>query len=324
MALNLGHLAVFHAVAETGSVTLGAQRLMVSQPAVSKQVKELERALQTRLFDRRPKGVRLTDAGRVLADYAGRIFALASEAEAAVSDATAMRRGSLAVGASPTLGTYLLPRALVYFRQRFPGVRVRLEIEPSHLLRARLNEGALDLGVTNADLRWPELDASTLMHDELVAIAPPDHPLARKRRVTPEVLCREPFIVRETGSETRSLVERSLAAAGYAIEPALSLSSTEAVKQAVAAGLGVAMVSKLVIGDDVSNGRLAVLRLTGLTLRRPVHLVRPPGRVESKAAAAFVCVLRHAARGSLPARGPAAPPTCVMPLPAGGRAPRSR
>jgi DNA-binding transcriptional LysR family regulator len=302
MPLNLNHLAVFHAVAESGSVTLGAQRLMVSQPAVSKQVKQLERSLQARLFDRHAKGISLTDSGRLLADYARKIFALVDEAETAMADVTAMRRGSLSIGASPTLGTYLLPRALVYFRRRFPGVRVRLEIEHSHLLRGRLNEGALDLGLTEADVHWPELDSRVLMTDELVAIAHPSHPLARKRKVTPEALCRESFVVREAGSETRSLVERTLAAQGHAITPTLSLSSTEAVKQAVIAGLGVAMLSKLVVASDIAEGRLALLRLTGLSVRRPVHHVRPRGRTQSKAEHAFVCVLKHAARGSLPER----------------------
>jgi DNA-binding transcriptional LysR family regulator len=191
-----------------------------------------------------------------------------------------MRRGSLAVGASPSLGTYLLPAALVYFRQRFPGVRVGVEIEPSQVLRARLNEGALDLRLTQADVHWPELQSETLAEDELVAVAAPDHPLAKKRRVTPQVLCAQPFVVRETGSQTRSLVERALAAKGYAVKPALSLASTEAVKQAVAAGLGMAMVSKLVIGPDVADGRLVRLRLYGLTIRRPIRLVRPAGRTE--------------------------------------------
>jgi DNA-binding transcriptional LysR family regulator len=311
MPLNLNHLAAFHAVAEAGSVTLGAQRLMVSQPAVSKQVKELERALQARLFDRHPAGVRLTDAGRLLADYANRIFALTSEAEAAMADLSGMRRGSLAVASSPSLGTYLLPRALVYFRQRFPGVRVAVEIEPSHVLRARLNEGALDLGVTQAEVHWPELESQTLAEDELVAVAAPGHPLAGKRRVTPEMLCAQPFVVRETGSQTRSLVERALAAKGYVVKPALALASTEAVKQAVAAGLGVAMVSRLVIGPDVADKRLVRLRVTGLSIRRPIHLLRPR-RTEGKAAHAFACVLRHAARGTLPARGHGAPVTCAV------------
>jgi len=312
MGLNLNHLAAFHAVAEAGSVTLGAQRLLVSQPAVSKQVKELERALQARLFDRHAAGVRLTDAGRVLADYAGRIFSLASEAEAAMADLSSMRRGSLAVAASPSLGTYLLPGALVYFRQRFPGVRVAVEIEPSHVLRARLNEGAVDLGLTQADVHWPELVSQTLGEDELVAIAAPSHPLARKRRVTPEMLCAEPFVVRETGSPTRSLVERALAAKGYVVKPALALASTEAVKQAVAAGLGVAMVSKLVTGPDVADKRLVRLRLEGVSIRRPIHLLRPRGRTEGKAAHAFACVLKHAARGTLPARGPGVPASCAV------------
>jgi DNA-binding transcriptional LysR family regulator len=265
-------------------------------------VKELERALQARLFDRHAKGVRLTDAGATLADYARRIFALADEAGAAMNDLSALRRGSVSVGASPMLGTYLLPRALVYFRQRFPGMRVTLEVGNSHLLRGRLLDGALDLALTEADVRWPEFESRVLFEDELIAVAPPRHALARKRRVTPGQLSREPFVVREGGSETRSRVERALSDAGHPVTPALSLGSTEAVKQAVAAGLGVAMVSRLAVSAEVADRRLAVLRLAGLTLRRPVHLFRPRGRAESKAAHAFDCVLEHAARGTLPNR----------------------
>ena len=311
MPLNLNHLAVFHAVAETGGVTPAAQRLMVSQPAVSKQVKELERSLEVRLFDRHAKGVRLTDAGATLADYARRIFALAAEAEAAMSDVTGLRRGSLSVGASPALGTYLLPKALVYFRQRFPGVQLHLEIGNAHLLRGRLLDGALDLALTEADLRWPEFEARVMFEDELVAVAHPCHPLARQRQVSAERLCREPFVVRETGSQTRSLVERALADAGHAVTPVLSLGSSEAVKQAVAAGLGVAMVSKLAIAAEVADGRLTVLRLKGLSVRRPVRLLRPRGRTESRAAHAFGCILEHAARGSLPQRAKV-PASCTV------------
>jgi DNA-binding transcriptional LysR family regulator len=302
MELNLNHLAVFHAVAQAGGVSLGAERLMVSQPAVSKQLRLLERALDAKLFDRHAKGVRLTQSGAVLADYARRIFALAEEAEVAMNDVGALRRGSIAVGASPTIGTYLLPRALVYFRQRFPGVRVHLEVGNAHLMRGRLAEGALDLALTEPDVNWPEAEARTLFKDELVAIAHPRHPLARKHRVTPEALCREPFVVRETGSATRSLVERALGHAGYAVTPVLSVGSTEAVRQAVAAGLGVAMVSHLAVAIDIADRRLALLRLSGVSVRRPVRLLRPHGRTESKASRAFACILEHTARGSLPSR----------------------
>jgi len=159
----------------------------------------------------------------------------------------------------------------------------------------------MDMAVTNADVHWPDVEARAFMTDELVAIAPPSHPLARRRRVTPEQLCREPFVVRETGSQTQSLVERTLAGHGHALDAVLALGSTEAVKEAVAEGLGVAMVSKLAVESDVARKRLAVLRVKGLSIRRPVYLLRARGRQESKAAHAFGCILKHAGRGTLPA-----------------------
>src|SRR5688500_6925781 len=132
--LNLNHLMIFHAVAESGSVSLGAERLLVSQPAVSKQLKQLEAALKTSLFDRHPRGVRLTDAGRSLAEYATRIFTLCQQAEEAVNDVSALRRGHLRLGASTTIGVYLLPQVLVHFRRRFPGVRLELVLENAAVL----------------------------------------------------------------------------------------------------------------------------------------------------------------------------------------------
>src|SRR4051794_885109 len=135
--LNLHHLSVFHAVASTGSVSRGAERLEISQPAVSKQLRELERSLRTALFDRHPKGVRLTTAGEALADYARRIFALSDEAERAMADVAGLRRGRLAVGAGPTAGAYLLPRVLVEFRRRFPDVALHAETEGPDVLRQR-------------------------------------------------------------------------------------------------------------------------------------------------------------------------------------------
>jgi DNA-binding transcriptional LysR family regulator len=158
----------------------------------------------------------------------------------------------------------------------------------------------LDVGLTEADVKWPDVDATVFMDDELVAIAPPSHPLARKRGVTPQALCAEPFVVRDTGSESGSWAERSLAGLGYRVDPVLSLGSTEAVKQAVAAGLGVAMVSRLAVTPDVAAKRLAVLRVKGLSVKRPVFYLRPLHGAESKAAVAFRCILKHAVRGSLP------------------------
>src|SRR5206468_2202239 len=141
---------------------------MVSQPAVSKQLKTLERAAGARLFDRHPKGVRLTGAGEVLADYARRIFGLADEAETALADLQSLRRGQLNIGAGTTIGVYFLPELLVRYRQRFPGIQLGLEIEGSAILQRQLLDGTIEFGLTEVPIRRPEVEATVFMHDELV------------------------------------------------------------------------------------------------------------------------------------------------------------
>src|SRR5687768_7231126 len=137
MPLNLHHLALFVAVADERSVSRASERLMVSQPAVSKQLKQLEQALGVPLFDRAPRGVRATQAGELLAGYARRIFGLADEAEQAVAELRGLRRGSLSIAAGTTIGVHLLPDVFVRFRQSHPGVRIDLEIEGSEVVQRR-------------------------------------------------------------------------------------------------------------------------------------------------------------------------------------------
>lgn len=300
MPLNLGHLRVFSAVAECGSVTLGAERLMISQPAASKQVKELERAVQTQLFEREGRGMRLTPAGEMLAGYARRLFALADEAEAAIADVASLRAGTLRIAASPLVGTYLLPQSLVHFRRRFPGITISLEIESGMMIARRVEENSVNLAITEVDVAGPAVEVRVLTHDELVTIVHSRHPLARKRSVAAGALQAEPFITRETASTTRVLAERALSEHGVTLNPVLSLASSEAIKQAVSAGLGMAIVSRLAVQADIRAGRLAVVRVTGMTIQRPIYLAHHHARRQSKAAIAFLCILKHAIRGTLP------------------------
>jgi DNA-binding transcriptional LysR family regulator len=299
MSIGFTQLAAFHAVAEAGGVVRGAERLMVSQPAVSKQLRQLEKALDVQLFERTARGVRPTEAGEVLADYARRIFALADEAERAVGELRGLRRGRLAVGASPTIGTYFLPHVLVRFRRRFPGIALSLEIANASVLQQRIADGLLDFALSEVPPQRPEVESDVFMRDRLIAIAPPKHPLARKRAVTLRRLCEEPFIVRETGSATKSAVERALADKGVSVVPALTLSSTEAIKCAVAAGLGVAIIPSLAAGPELKTRQVARLNVTGLSIMRDLHHLRARNRRESKAAHALMCLVRHHAAGRL-------------------------
>jgi DNA-binding transcriptional LysR family regulator len=301
MNISLNHLSLFHAVAEAGGVTRAAERLMVSQPAVSKQVKELERTLRVRLLERDGRGVRLTEHGRVLAGYARQIFTLLDEAEAALTDLDALRRGRLAVGVTPTIGTYVLPDVLVYFRQRFPGVRVEVETADVGRLRDRVaTDRSLDLALADETLTFPGMARREFTKATFVAIAAPRHPLVRRRRVALADLATGPLVMREPGSNERSLVERFLAESGLGFDGALTLGSTEAVKRAVEGGLGIGIVPRLAIEREAKSGRLAILKTPELKLARPLFEVWDASRPRSKAARAFHCVLEHAGRGTLP------------------------
>ena len=226
MSLNLNQLAVVHAVAAEASVSRAAERLMVSQPAVSKQLRELERQLGTPLFDRLPRGVRPTEAGRLLADYARRIFALADEAQERLAELRGLARGHLRVGSSTTIAVYLLPPVFVAFRQAYPGVRLTVDIANASEVEDRLAAGEIDVALSEGEPDAGRFDVGPFMTDELIAIAPPGHPLAGRRQVKAEALCREPFVVREAGSGTRAVVEHALGDRGLAVTPVMEVGST--------------------------------------------------------------------------------------------------
>src|SRR5262245_5225590 len=251
MSMNLNHLAIFHAVAQAGSMTLGAERLDISQPAVSKQVQELERALGVHLFDRIGRRVHLSQAGEVLAEYARRLFALAQEAEEAMADVRAVGRGRLVIGASTTIGSYLLPGVLAELWRRHPNVELLVEIQNTEQVHRRLIGRELDVGLTEGCVQDEELDAEVFYCDELVVIAAPGHRLAGKTRVPLGALRQEPFILREPGSGTRAVEERALALVEVPVRVAVELGSTEAIKRVVAEGVGLAVVSRLAVRAEL-------------------------------------------------------------------------
>jgi DNA-binding transcriptional LysR family regulator len=298
--VNLGHLRIFDAVAKTGKVGLAAESLLVSQPAVSKQVRELERNIGSRLFDRVAQGMRLTEEGRLLAAYASKIFALEVEAQDALDEFHGLRRGRLCVGASTTIAVYLLPEVFVRFRCEFPQVDLELEIANSDAICDRLEKGAIHLALTEGVIPSGKIEGVVFAVDRLVAIASPGSAVARRRSVTAMSLCKEPFVVRETGSGTKSVVERVLEERGLRVSPVMSLGSTEAIKRAVAGGVGVAIVSELSITLEVAARRLVKLNVPDLSISRPLYRLRIEGHSESPAATAFMKMVGDALR---PQRG---------------------
>jgi DNA-binding transcriptional LysR family regulator len=291
--VNLNHLAIFHAVVQAGGFSKAATQLRISQPAVSKQLRELESRLGAPLLNRTGKGVTLTQAGELLAGYARRIFALEADAERALEELQGLRRGRLAIGASTTIGIYLLPPLFGLFRKLYPGVELNLEIANTEVIQHRLLDHSIQLGMTEGLAENPELHATTFTRDELTVIAPPGSPWLKRAPLAAAELCAMPLIFREQGSGTRAVVERAFERHGLFVKPVMSLGSTEAIKRAVMAGIGLGIVSRLTVLSELADQRLVILPVIDLPLRRPLHLLRPHGAPLEPAVQAFLRLLEE-------------------------------
>jgi DNA-binding transcriptional LysR family regulator len=291
MALNLHHLRVFASVAEQGSFTRAAGALRLSQPAVSKAVRELEQQTGMPLFERAGRATRLTAAGAALFARARELFAVAQTAEEELRALRGLEGGVLRVGASTTIATWLLPPYLARFREAHPGVALHVSSANTRSIAHALLERRLDIALVEGPVRHPRIEVVPWREDELVIIAPVTHHLARRRNIRLTSIAGEPFIVREPGSGTRRVAERALAAQGVEIRVALQLGSTEAIKQAVAAGLGLAIVSRFAAADQVALGRLAAIGVREAALGRTLTELRVRGRAPGPAAQTFREVL---------------------------------
>lgn len=289
--MNHNHLMIFRAVAESGSFTRAAQRLYISQPALSQQVGQLETELGVKLFDRLPRGVRLTSAGQILANHGARIAALDQQAQRQIQELQGLARGRLTLGASQTIGVYLMPEILGRFRREYPQIDLDLEISNTEAIQQKLADDLFDLALTEGFLEQPDLDASVFQQDNLVAIVPPEHPLLERKAVTAAQFCAQPLIVREHGSGTLAVIERALARKSITLSPTMSLGSTEAIKRAVQSHIGVAIVSRLSITQELAAGSLIELPLSDLRIRRPLHRLELRGKIRSPAAEIFVKML---------------------------------
>jgi len=291
--MNRNHLALFQAVAKAGSISAGAEQARVSQPAVSKQIAELEESLGVRLLDRLPRGCRLTEAGKILADYANRLHQLEGDAARAIDEYRGLKQGRISIGASLTIGAWLLPEVLAEFHRLYPKIELQLQTANTEAIERSLLEGSVELGLTEGTSESKELESTVFFQDELVVIAPTGHPLLKKKNVTLRDICREPFILREEGSGTRAVVERALRRHGFKIRPILSLGSPAAIKNVVAAGMGLSIVSRLIVNLEVQAGYLGIIPVKDIKISRPLHTQRIRTRQQSPAILKFQEILKE-------------------------------
>lgn len=292
MALNLHHLRVFAAVAEHGGFSRAATALRVSQPAVSKAVHELERQVGMSVFDRSGRALRRTPAGDALYARARELFGVEQVAEEELRALRGLERGTLRIGASTTVATYFLPSYLGDFARAHPGIGLRLVSANTRAIARALVERRIDVALVEGPVDDARITARAWREDELAVLAPPGHALTSKRTVRAADLAAYAFIVREPGSGTRVVASRALAELGVRVLVAMQLGSTEAIKQGVAAGLGLAIVSRAAARDQLELGRVTEVLVRDLEIRRELTELRLEGRPASAPATAFRALLR--------------------------------
>lgn len=286
IAISPRQLEVFSAIAAAGSVRAAAGQLGLTQPAASMALAELERLLGAPLFDRHQRRLYLNAQGRALLPRAREIIERLRELGGGAADAGP--RGALAVGASNTIGNYLVGELLGGFVAAHPVVKLSLRVANTAEIVAGLLDFSLDVGCIEGPATHVEIERIAWREDELKICVRADHPLARRRRLRAGDLSGERWILRESGSATRSIFEQAGREVLGPLDVALELGQSEAIKQAVIAGLGIGCLPAVAIADAVSAGRLVALRTPFLDLRRTLELVVHRGRYRGTTLQAFL------------------------------------
>lgn len=282
---------IFKTVADQRSFSKAARILHLSQPTISLQVRALEDQLGARLFERDTKAVHLAPAGHAIYPYASEILRLHQQARQAAAGASGIVAGQLSIGASLTIGEYILPRAIGLFRQQHPAVEVVAQIANTEQVTHLTLEHSVDLGLTEAPAAHRDLEAQPFLDDEMVLIVPKGHRWAGRPEISLEELRNEPLVLREPGSGTRQVFEEYLRSAGTALTQfrnATELSATEAIKGAVEAGLGVSVLSRWTIYKEMALGTLAALRIRQLPMKRQFSIIVRRGRPPLRPAAEWI------------------------------------
>jgi len=290
---TLDQLRILKAIAAQGSFKKAADLLYVTQPAVSLQIQNLEKQLEITIFDRGGRKALLTEAGRLLLEYSERILNQCDEASKAIEDLNSLKGGTLGIGASQTTGTYLMPRMIGLFRQKYPDVSVQLQVHSTRRTGWSVANGQIDLAIIGGQLPG---DLENLLQvipyatDELALVLPSKHPLSTKKELLKEDLYKLNFVTLDSQSTTRKVVDKLLQDSGLDIQRLkieMELNSLEAIKNAVQSGLGASFLPVVSIERELSAGTIHKAFVADLEVKRELKLITNPSRYTSRASEVF-------------------------------------
>ncbi|GBF76255.1 LysR family transcriptional regulator [Paenibacillus sp. 598K] len=296
MALNFHQLHIFYTVAERGSFSAAAQALHMTQPAVTMQIQSLEDYFGTKLLHRSTKRIELTEAGSALIPYAQRSIDLIRETDASMSKFTKQLKGRLQLGASLTIGEYILPRLLGPFGQEYPHIGISMKVMNTAQITEEIVNHQLNFGLIEAPINHPDMHMEAVLSDELKLVVASSHPLAAASEVSIRDVLEYPVVLREQGSGTRLVMEEELRRCQIdlaSLKIVMELGSTGAVKSAVEAGLGVSFLSSSSVKHEVSLGLIRTLPITDVQFKRQFYSIYLKSALLPISAVTFLAFLRE-------------------------------
>jgi len=286
--MNLNQLKIFYMAAKNGNLSLAAQKLFITQPAVTKGIQRLQEFYDMKFVDHVGKKLILTDAGEVLYEISEKIFELESQAEESIRDFQQRKRGHIRILSSESFGDYYLPRIIIPFSKAFPRVRITMNILPTDLVVSHTATLNNDLGFISYPVEHNKLLVREVLKDQLVIITPLAHPLTRKKKLAPGDLEGQLLIMHEKGSAPRAAIEDYIRKTNLSVRIALELSSNRAIKRAVEEGIGIALVSRKVAQEELEAGRLMAIPLSDPSMTRKFYMIHHKDKYLSESLGNFI------------------------------------
>lgn len=281
-------MKVFVTVIEQKNFTRAAEILNISQPNVSLHIRNLENDFGTKLIHRSPKQVQITEAGEILYRHAKQILLHFEEAKHEINDLRHVVTGKLRVGASFTIGEYILPKVLAEYAGQFPLVDVQIIISNTEEVIEGVRTNQLDIGLIEGETNGHDIHIEAFMEDEMIVVVPSNHPLSQMRLIEKDMLQNQIWISREVGSGTRTYMDKFISELGLKIKRSFVFSSNQGVKEAVKSGLGIALLSRWTVDRDIETNEIRALTLINKKITRPFSFVQSKNSDESKAIKMFL------------------------------------